>query len=44
MINCGTMEYQLADLYESSIVNFKEIPEFSSVITHIDKSQNKVKI
>ncbi|KAA3637225.1 MAG: PAS domain S-box protein [Calditrichaeota bacterium] len=44
MINCGTMEYQLADLYENSIVNFKEIPEFSSVITHIDKANNKVKI
>ena len=44
MINCGTMEYQLAELYENSIVNFKEIPEFTSVIAHIEKSQNKIKI
>jgi|GEM_PF-5131114 len=38
MINCGTMEYQLADLYENSAANFKQLPDFSrligSAITH----------
>jgi len=38
MINCGTMEYQLADLFESSSANFKQLPDFSriigSIVTH----------
>jgi PAS domain S-box-containing protein len=38
MVNCGTMEYQLADLYENSVANFKQLPDFSqlisSVVTH----------
>jgi len=32
------MEYQLADLYENSAANFKQLPDFSrligSVVTH----------
>jgi two-component system NtrC family sensor kinase len=38
MINCGTIEYQLADLFESSSASFKQLPDFSrligSVVTH----------
>ena len=33
MVNCGTMEYQLADLFESSSANFKQLPDFSRIIS-----------
>ncbi len=33
MINCGTMEYQLADLFESSSASFKQLPDFSRIIS-----------
>jgi PAS domain S-box-containing protein len=32
MVNCGTMEYQLADLYENAAANFKQLPEFTRII------------
>ncbi len=32
MINCGVMEYQLADLYESARANFKETPDLSRLL------------
>lgn len=32
IVNCGTMEYQLADLYEGSVANFKQLPDFSRII------------
>ncbi|MFQ6008034.1 MAG: PAS domain S-box protein, partial [Candidatus Zixiibacteriota bacterium] len=33
MVNCGTIEYQLADLYENSAANFKQLPDFSRIIS-----------
>lgn len=33
MVNCGTMEYQLSDLYERSAANFKQLPDFSRIIS-----------
>jgi hypothetical protein len=33
MINCGMMEYQLADLYEMSAANFKQHPDLSRIIS-----------
>jgi PAS domain S-box-containing protein len=33
MINCGMMEYQLADLYERSAANFKQHPDLSRIIS-----------
>jgi len=32
MVNCGTMGYQLADLFESSSASFKQLPDFSRLI------------
>ncbi len=34
MVNCGVMEYQLAELYESSRANFKELPDFGRLVRH----------
>lgn len=34
MVNCGVMEYQLADLYEGSLANFKELPDFSRLLNY----------
>ena len=28
MVNCGTMEYQLSDIYENAVANYKEFPDF----------------
>lgn len=28
MVNCGTMEYQLSELYDNSVANYKEFPDF----------------
>jgi PAS domain S-box-containing protein len=33
MVNCGIMEYQLADLYENSAANFKQLPDFSRILS-----------
>ncbi|MFH1374207.1 MAG: PAS domain S-box protein [bacterium] len=34
MVNCGTMEYQMSDLYEDSKANFKQLPDFSKLVGH----------
>ena len=31
MIKCGSMEYQLEEIYENSLVNFKEVPDFQKI-------------
>lgn len=31
LIKCGSMEYQLEEIYEKSLVNFKEIPDFKKI-------------
>ncbi len=33
MVNCGTMEYQLAELYENARANFKQLPDFARIIS-----------
>jgi PAS domain S-box-containing protein len=33
MVNCGATEYQLADLFESSSASFKQLPNFSRIIS-----------
>lgn len=32
MVNCGTMEYQLSDIYENAIANYKESPDFYKIM------------
>ena len=32
MVNCGAMEYQMSDLYDSAAANFSGLPDFSRVI------------
>lgn len=32
MVNCGTMEYQLNDIYENAIANYKELPDFEKIL------------
>ncbi len=32
MVNCGTMEYQLSELYDNSIANYKEFPDFYKIM------------
>ena len=32
MVNCGVMEYQLAELYDGSQANFKELPDFERLL------------
>ncbi len=32
MVNCGTMEYQLSDLYDNSVANYKEFPDFDKIM------------
>ncbi len=38
LVNCGTMEYQLTDLYENSVANYKEIPDFYKLMTDFESS------
>ena len=43
MINCGTMEYQLSDIYENSAANFKQLPDYSKLIHHaVSRVQQQV--
>ena len=32
MVNCGAMEYQMSDLYDSAAANFSGLPEFARVL------------
>lgn len=42
MINCGMMEYQLADLYESSSANFKQLPDLTRIISAVTHRSSEV--
>jgi len=33
MVNCGVMEYQLAELYDGARANFKELPNFERLLS-----------
>ena len=45
MVNCGTMEYQLSELYDGAVENYKEFPDFVRMKNDIDEvssSSNEV--
>jgi len=44
MINCGKMEYQLADLYENAVANFKQLPDFSRIISAVTHPSSEVTV
>ena len=44
MVNCGIMEYQLADLYENSVANFKELPDFPRIVGAVSNHLSAARI
>ena len=41
MVNCGTLEYQLSELYEGAAANYKEFPDFSKLKHDFDEVTRK---
>lgn len=43
MVNCGATEYELADLYNHALANFKELPDFERIVSLVrsGKTENR---
>ncbi|MFQ5454425.1 MAG: nitrogen regulation protein NR(II), partial [Candidatus Zixiibacteriota bacterium] len=41
MVNSGTSEYQLAEIFKNSIANFKELPSFEKIILLANSTKEK---